>query len=259
VDGVTRQDIDFHARTAEAYDADVTAVYGIYHRAYLGRFLDEMRATHGPVDVLDLGSGTGVVALALAERGFRARGIDHSPEMVEIARGKARAAGREDEVTFEIGDVRATGEPDGAFGGVTCQGTLHHLEDMEGCVRELERVLRPGGFFFISEPCQGRSPAGRAWDALVGGARALAHRVRGRRPSPSPGLAPGEAPISADALRATLDALGLDYEVEYVTHLQLLERVLPDGARLAVTRAVSAPWRRRRGDLLFVYGSKPAR
>jgi SAM-dependent methyltransferase len=258
VDALTRQDIDFHARTAHAYDDDVTAVYGIYHRRFLWPFMDEMRDRHGPAPVLDLGSGTGVVALALAERGFRVRGIDHSADMVEIARGKARRAGLGEEVTFEIGDVRSTGEPDAAFGGVTCQGTLHHLEDIAPCVRELARVLRPGGFFFISEPCVGRTPIGRAWDALTGAARWTVRGLRGRRDRPpDPGLAPGEAPISVSALRAVLDDLGLRYDVEYATHLPLLERVLPERARLTATAFVSAPWRRRRGDIVFVYGSKP--
>jgi SAM-dependent methyltransferase len=64
--------------------------------------LDPERA----LPVLELGCGTGRIAVALALAGFRVVGVDSSPEMLQVCDGKARAAGVQDKVTLVAADMR---------------------------------------------------------------------------------------------------------------------------------------------------------
>lgn len=221
----------------------------MYHRYSLHPFIAEAARSGGSKTALDLGCGTGVVSIALAERGFTVFGVDHSPEMLEIARHKAREAGLAGSCSFEQGDVRRLRFADGEFGIVTCQGLLHHLEDMHVCLTELERVLQPGGRFYISEPCREETVVTRTL-------RAGWRLFKRRREPGEPEIESVEEPISSSGLRRSLDRLGLEYEIEHLTHLPPLRRRLSDRAYLFVSRAVSFPWRRRKGDLVFVLGRK---
>jgi SAM-dependent methyltransferase len=250
-DEFSLQDIEFHRQTAEAYDREITEEFAVYHRYLLEPYLDRLARDLSSAHALDLGCGTGVVSLALAKRGFEVIGIDHSLEMLAIAQAKASAADLNGSCRFITGDVRDLPASDGEFDVVTCQGLLHHLDGSAGCLRELDRVLRPDGFFYISEPCRDATPLKRAlltlWHLRPG---------RGTDDDADKALSV-EEPLSADQLRSQLRELGLQFEMELLTHLRPLQGKVSEGMYLRVVRLVSAPWRRRRGDLLFVFGRKP--
>ena len=94
-DDFSQQDIEFHRATAAWYDDETTSEFSVYHRYLLEPFLDRVTAELGAVRALDLGCGTGVVSLALAERSFDVLGIDHSVEMLGVAKAKlVRACSR---------------------------------------------------------------------------------------------------------------------------------------------------------------------
>jgi ubiquinone/menaquinone biosynthesis C-methylase UbiE len=113
-----------------------------------------------PRRALDLGTGTGVVAIALADRYPEAEilGIDLSPGMIDAARRKLAPAlsGR---VGFEVGDASALDLPDGAF-------ELVVLSNMIPFFDELARIVSPGGTLVLSFSRGAETPIYVASDRL---------------------------------------------------------------------------------------------
>lgn len=104
-----------------------------------------------PADVaLDVGTGTGHTAIALATRVARVTGTDVTPEMLAEARALAGRRGVGN-VTFEIADVEALPYVDGSFDIVTCRRALHHFLRPEAALAEMRRVMRPGGRLVIDD------------------------------------------------------------------------------------------------------------
>jgi 2-polyprenyl-3-methyl-5-hydroxy-6-metoxy-1,4-benzoquinol methylase len=105
--------------------------------------------------VLDAGCGTGEYSCWFASRGAQVTGIDLSDGSLNEARAYAESVSL-DNVRFEKRSVLATGFADASFDFVYCTGVLHHTPDPFGGLRELTRVLRPGGKLLISlYPCSG--------------------------------------------------------------------------------------------------------
>lgn len=94
--------------------------------------------------VLDLGTGTGHTALAVAPHVAHVVGLDLTEAMLEQARGLARERGVGN-VRFERGDAEALPYPDASFDLVTCRVCAHHFRDPAAALRETARVLRPEG------------------------------------------------------------------------------------------------------------------
>jgi len=124
-------------------------------RADDGRYMAGVEAAvrslgAGPGDaVLDAGCGNGLTARRLIARGCRVTALDLSAESLAYLRG--RAAGGPLRVVQ--GDVTSLPFADGAFDRVLCANTLQHIPGDGArrlCVRELARVLRPGGRLVVT-------------------------------------------------------------------------------------------------------------
>ena len=96
--------------------------------------------------VLDVATGTAAVAIELSRtHGCSVVGLDQSPEMLAEGRARVERAGLADRI--ELVEGRAEGLPfeDGSFDAVTFTYLLRYVEDPAATLRELGRVVRPGG------------------------------------------------------------------------------------------------------------------
>ena len=103
-----------------------------------------------PDRVLDLATGGGHTALALAPLARHVTAYDVTEPMLRAARGFLRERGARS-ASFVTGDVQALPFRDGAFDVVTCRIAAHHFADVAAAVREVRRVLRPGGSFLVQD------------------------------------------------------------------------------------------------------------
>ena len=112
--------------------------------------LVEAAALSGQETVLDAGSGAGHTALAVAPYAARVTSVDLSASM--LAQGRRLALDRGlGNVHFEVGDVEALTFADGSFDVVTSRYSAHHWPHPQVALREIHRVLRPGGRFVLSD------------------------------------------------------------------------------------------------------------
>src|SRR5262245_22949557 len=122
--------------------------------------LIQKRLTHDRVDIkrkveriLDLGCGNGRHAIYFAREGFKASGIDVSPQAIAWAVDWARREGLETD--FRVGDIAELPFANETFDAVVSHGVLDHvpMEIARKAAEEVRRVLSPGGLFYCDLRC----------------------------------------------------------------------------------------------------------
>jgi ubiquinone/menaquinone biosynthesis C-methylase UbiE len=122
-------------------------MFGPVHDAVLSAF----GAFDGaPRDILDVGCGTGRLLELVGQHwiGTRLTGIDPSEAMVAEAQRKHDGDAR---FTFKLGDASSLPLQDASFDAVFSTMSFHHWGDQASGVREVARVLRPGGIFVLAD------------------------------------------------------------------------------------------------------------
>lgn len=137
------------AKAAAAYDAAADHFddepLAFWER--IGRRTVERLRLPAGAKVLDVGCGTGASALPAAETvgpSGTVTGVDLAARLLDRARTKARKQGLSN-VDFRQADMTSLGYPDGSFDAVVSVFSIFFVPDMEGLVRELWRMVRPGG------------------------------------------------------------------------------------------------------------------
>jgi len=136
------------------------------------RLSDLLTGQLGPLPgrrVIDIGCGTGGLALRVARQGAEVAGVTLSRWQVDHARETAAAAGLADRARFEVADAAELPFPDDAFDAAVIVEVLVHVEDKARVLREVRRVLRPGGQLVFAELVQRHEmdPEQRAaWSAM---------------------------------------------------------------------------------------------
>jgi demethylmenaquinone methyltransferase/2-methoxy-6-polyprenyl-1,4-benzoquinol methylase len=116
------------------------------------RFLVSRLEVGADALVLDVATGTGAVALELVrQHGCSVVGIDRSPEMLAVARRRVASRGLGTRIELHEGRAEALPFPDASFDGLTVTYLLRYVDDPSATMRELARVVRPGGTVAILE------------------------------------------------------------------------------------------------------------
>lgn len=110
-------------------------------------------APYEPKTLLDIATGTGDFAILAAEmlRPDKLIGADISEGMMEIGRKKVREKGLQDIISFDKEDCLALSYPDATFDAVTAAFGIRNFADLDTGLREMCRILKPGGHLSIVE------------------------------------------------------------------------------------------------------------
>jgi SAM-dependent methyltransferase len=159
--------------------------------------------------VLELGCGAGDLSLALLERGANLTALDISPGMVDLARARVARYRPGAQARFLVTPVEETGLPQDAFDLVVGKWVLHHV-DFERGVREVARVLRPGGRGVFAET-SALNPA------LIWARRRLVGRHRVARCGTDDERPLGEAEF--DVMRRHFSSVEVDFPVFWLVQM----------------------------------------
>lgn len=136
--------------TAKRYNKEVRQWMRLVSKSFVS-----MARRWGVTDglVLDVGTGTGSVAIGFAEGipGVEVVGLDLSDVVLELARGNARESEVPESISFEEGDAEGMPFEDDTFDLVISSDTLHLLKHPIEAFNEIHRVLKPQGRFLISD------------------------------------------------------------------------------------------------------------
>jgi demethylmenaquinone methyltransferase/2-methoxy-6-polyprenyl-1,4-benzoquinol methylase len=134
------------------YDALNRILSAGIDQSWRRKTLREIRAT-GALKLLDVATGTADLALALAKGipGSKVVGVDISSGMLEVGRSKVRAKDLEGRVRLDLGDGEQLPYEESSFGAVTVAFGVRNFENLEQGLRDMRRVLEPGGTLAVLE------------------------------------------------------------------------------------------------------------
>jgi ubiquinone/menaquinone biosynthesis C-methylase UbiE len=135
-----------HLRKIQRSLANRLSILGRHHQSLNAFIVSGLAAVPDGGDVLDAGCGLGIWATSEVRRRHRVYGVDSEIEAIESCK-KLYPDSR-----FSVGDLYALGYPDQSFHAVVMREVIEHLRWPETAVREVRRVLRPGGRYILTTP-----------------------------------------------------------------------------------------------------------
>ena len=129
---------------SSAINEEADSELGVEWRARFTGWLGEK-----PLEILDDGAGPGFFTLLLTQLGHRVTSIDYSEQMLEHLRDNLAARGYAANALRM--DAQALAFPDACFDAVVQRNVLWNLDHPEQAIREIHRMLRPGGTFILSD------------------------------------------------------------------------------------------------------------
>lgn len=152
VDGVSAQPLPVNHHADHPGFSGLTGAVMAWLFLLMGRDTARLAAdlaAVGPSDVVvDIGCGAGNAARAAARRGARVTGVDPSPTMLRVARTATRGLPA---LTWAQGGAESLPVRDGSATVVWALATVHHWPDVDASLREIVRVLAPGGRLLVLE------------------------------------------------------------------------------------------------------------
>jgi SAM-dependent methyltransferase len=160
----------------EAFRYDDSRGYPAVVATAVGKALFELAGGRPGLRALEIGVGTGRIAIPLARAGANVTGIDVSPRMLERLRAKWEAERVEAEsaggaLAVDLGNITALPFAAATFDAVIAVHVLHLVADWRGAVDEVLRVLRPVSVFLLGQDRRPESPLNemqQQWEAIAG-------------------------------------------------------------------------------------------
>ncbi len=137
----------FFDDAVDYFDDMRESVWGRVTTSEFIRFIDPQPSWH----VLDVGSGAGNLAFALAPYVGAVKGVDQAPRMIERAREKCTSSGLMT-CDFVVGDAKEMPFGDGEFDLITLSAVFYLLANQAQAAEEISRVLKPDGVVALHEP-----------------------------------------------------------------------------------------------------------
>jgi len=190
---------------------DVYSVIHQYRKSLVLAWVEEL-GLPGGATALEVGCGAGLTAVELADRGLRVEATDAVEAMVDLARRQAERAGLSHAVRVTKTDAHALEFEDASFDLVLAMGVIPWLASPETALREMARVLKPGGVLLVNCDNAGRLDhlLDPAWNRGLASLRRFFARLVPRSWLPTPGVPVGQHSIAQfDSL---LSAAGLEGE-----------------------------------------------
>lgn len=186
------------------YDAmDHSAVNRLFVDDFLAA-VDRFQVADRPLPVIDVGTGTAQIPIELCRRAdfVRVTAVDLASHMLQIGQRNVIRAGLESVLRLEQIDAKGLPYGDGEFSAVMSNSIVHHIPEPLAVVREMRRVLKPGGILFVRDLM--RPPDVATLDHLVStyAGDANPHQRQMFRDSL-------HAALTLDEVRALLTAAGL--------------------------------------------------
>ncbi|MGA9746299.1 MAG: methyltransferase [Nocardioides sp.] len=191
------------ARTAVVWDA-------------LREVLEAAAGPDGVAEVVDIGGGTGGLAVRAAGLGHRVTVVDPSPDALAILARRAEESGVADRVTALQGDLGSLADATlvaaGSADVVLCHGVLEIVEDVAPALAALAATLRPGGTLSLLVGQRHAAVVTRAMAGHFGQALAILE-------GDDPATTAGGRRFTADEIATLLDAGGLDVETMHAVRV----------------------------------------
>lgn len=148
MDDLEKNSVTQFTRWAKNYDKPITSFIFRQTNSKIASILNPKPNS----SLLDVGCGTGILISKLLSRNkyMRIYGLDITPKMVEVAKSKFK---NNPHVKITLGSAIHMPYQDNTFDYVTCASSLHHHPNPLQSVKEMVRVLKPGGKLLILDMC----------------------------------------------------------------------------------------------------------
>ena len=128
---------------------DIVTKKWLEYSDWMGYALNNICHNIGKMDVLDVGTGAGLVALSISGKVHSITATDISEKMIRVAEKNASAYGAD--VRFLLDDIEESNLENGQFDLIVVHDVIYSLTDLEGALYNMVRLLRPGGYLVIAD------------------------------------------------------------------------------------------------------------
>jgi phosphatidylethanolamine/phosphatidyl-N-methylethanolamine N-methyltransferase len=154
----------FWDKFANIYDPFINVIFSTTYKSILDNLNSDLKATH---NVLDIGTGTGIIPFSICLKVSSVIATDMSPEMIRNAKQKQKKLNIQN-IDFHVQDSYNITFPDKTFDIVIASNLLHILYEPDKPINEVKRVMKDNGLFIAPTLCVGENTKSRIIASIAG-------------------------------------------------------------------------------------------